>query len=360
MNKIRKQQSRDTILIIEDAEVNRAILGQMFEKEYRIAEGRNGLEGIQYMEQHQDEIVMVLLDIRMPVMDGYQVMEYMKDKGYMQYIPVILITSDDAGDAMERGYALGATDIVKKPFKASIVIQRVGNVIELYHHKNHLEELVKLQTEELNRQNDMLKRHNRTMLGLLRDIITFRNMESEQHIRFVEGYTRILAKQYAVLYPRSRRTERKIGYIVQAAGMHDLGKITMPDLLIKRQGCLLPEEIEYLKEHTVKGSDIIKVMSEFQNSDVYRICYNVCRYHHEKYDGTGYPEGMKGEKIPVEAQIVALADMYDALINVTANKEAYSKEQAFRMLLDGECGELSPRMKECLLASKKELEEFVL
>lgn len=360
MSRVKKREMRDIILIIEDEEVNRAILGQMFEKEYRIAESTNGLEGIQYMEQHQDEIVMVLLDIRMPVMDGYQVMEHMKEKGYMQQIPVILITSDDAGDAMERGYALGATDVVKKPFKASIAIQRVHNVIELYHHKNHLEELVMLQTAELNRQNDILKNHNRAMLELLRDIITFRNMESEQHIRYVEGYTRILAKQYAVLYPRSRMTEKKIEYIVQAAGMHDLGKITMPDLLIKRQGRLLAEEIEYLKEHTVKGSHIIKVMSEFQNGDLYRICYNVCRYHHEKYDGTGYPEGIKGEKIPMEAQIVALADMYDALVNVTANKESFSKEQAVRMLLDGECGELSPRMKECLWAARTELEEFEL
>ena len=353
-----RMEERNTILIIDDVEINHAILGQMFEKEYQIADGMNGLEGIQYIDQHQNDIAMVLLDVQMPVLNGYQVMEYMREQGYMEQIPVILITSDGDGDAMERGYALGATDVVKKPFEAKIVIQRVYNVIELYRHKNHLEEMVQMQTVELNRQNEKLRRQNEGMLEIIREIITYRNMESDQHIRYVEGYTEILARKYAVLYPRSKMTEKKIAYIVQAAGMHDLGKIIMPDLLIKRQGRLLPEEIEYLKEHTIKGSDIIKVMSEFQTGALYRISYNVCKYHHEKYDGSGFPKGLSGDKIPIEAQIVGLADMYDALIHVTTNKDSYTKDQAVRMLLDGECGELSPRMKECLAASKKELEEF--
>lgn len=353
-------EKRDTILIIDDAEINHAILGQLFENEYKIADGINGLEGIQYIEQYQENIVMVLLDVQMPVMNGYQVMEFMREKNYMKQIPVILITSDDDGDAMERGYSLGASDVVKKPFEAKIVIQRIHNVIELYRHKNHLEELVQLQTEKLNRQNEKLRQHNEGMMEIIKEIITYRNMESEQHIHYVEGYTEILARKYAALYPRSKMTEQKISYIVQAAGMHDLGKITMPDLLIKRQGRLLPEELEYLKEHTVKGSEIIKVMSEYQMGSLYRISYNVCKYHHEKYDGTGYPEGISGDKIPIEAQLVGLADMYDALVHVTTNKSLYSKDQAVRMLLDGACGELSPRMKECLEASREELEEFVL
>lgn len=359
MHKSTTKQTRDTVLIIDDTKADRSILGQMFEKEYRIAESGNGLEGIQYMEQHQDEIAIVLLDIGIPSMDGYRVMEYMRENRYMQKTPVLLIMSDDE-EAMKRGYALGATDVVMKPFKADIIIQRVHNIIEFYHHKNHLEELVRLQTAEMKQQNEKLQRHNDSTIEILRDIITFRNTESDLHIRYVEGYTRILAKKYAALYPRSKMTNQKIEYIVQAAGMHDLGKIAMPDLLISRQGRLLPEEIDYLKEHTIKGSDIIKVMLEFEKGPLYRISYNVCRYHHERYDGTGYPEGLSGDKIPVEAQLVALADMYDALVNVTVNKEIYSGDKAVRMLLDGICGELSPRMKECLVAAKQELEGFVL
>lgn len=198
------------------------------------------------------------------------------------------------------------------------------------------------------------------MLDVLKDIIMYRNIESNQHIRYVEGYTRILASCYARLYPRAKMTKQKIEYIVQAAQMHDLGKIAMPDLLIQRQGRLLPEEIEYLKEHTIKGSDIVEAMSKSQGGRFWRICYNVCRYHHERYDGTGYPEGLKKDRIPVEAQLVSLADMYDALVNVTANKEPISKEQAVVMLLDGKCGELSPRMKECLVGARKELEELLI
>lgn len=360
MHKTTKKQKRDTVLIIENIEINRVLFGQMLEKEYQIAEGKNGLEGIQYIEEHPDDIILVLLNIGMPLMDSCQVMEYMQRNGYMQKIPVILIMCDDDDEAIERGYAFGATDVIKPPFQANIIIQRVHNIIELYQYRKNLEERNQVQTAELNRQNDKLQRHNESMVKILRDIITFRNTESDLHIRYIEGYTRILAKQYAALYPRSRMTNQKIEYIVKAAGMHDLGKITMPDLLISQQGRLLPEEIEYLKEHTVRGSDIIKVMLEFGEGLFYRISYNVCRYHHERYDGTGYPEGLSGDKIPIEAQIVSLADMYDALVNVSVNKERYPADRAVRMLLEGTCGGLAPRMKECLLAAKQELEGFVL
>lgn len=359
MCKLIKKTTRDTMLIIGGTEINCAILGQTFEKEYRIAKARNSIEGIQYMEEHHEEIVMVLLEIGKPDMDGCRVMEHMREKGYMQKIPIVLITDDDE-KTMECGYALGAADIVKKPFKANIMIQRVHNIIELYHQKNHLEELVHIQTAKLYRQNDRLQRHNDNMLEILRDIITLRNTESDLHIRYVEGYTRILARQYAALYPRSKMTKQKIEYIVQAAGLHDLGKIMMPDSLFNRQGRLLPEEIDYLKEHTIKGSEIIRVMLEFEKGPLYRICYNVCRYHHERYDGTGYPEGLLGDKIPIEAQIVSLADVYDALVNVEVNKKIYSEDVAVMMLLDGICGEISPRMKECLVTAKKELEGFRL
>ncbi len=359
MHKTTKKQKRDTVLIIEDAEIDCGLFRQMLEKEYRIVEGKNDQEGIQYIKEHADDIILVLLNIGMSLMDSCQIMEYMQRNGYMQKIPVILIMRDD-DEAIERGYAFGATDVIKPPFQANIIIQRVHNIIKLYQHKNYLEEVNQVQTAELNRQNDKLQRHNESMVKILRDIITFRNTESDLHIRYIEGYTRILAKQYAALYPRSKMTNQKIEYIVQAAGMHDLGKITMPDLLISQQGQLLPEEIEYLKEHTVRGSEMIKVMLELEEGLFYRISYNVCRYHHERYDGTGYPDGLSGDKIPIEAQIVSLADMYDALVNVAVNKERYPADRAVRMLLEGTCGGLAPRMKECLLAAKQELEEFVL
>lgn len=205
-----------------------------------------------------------------------------------------------------------------------------------------------------------IREYQRHLINILHDIITNRNVESVKHIQYVQGYSRILANQYAVLFPRARMTKDRIEMIVQAAKMHDVGKITVPDSIINRPGRLSKYEMELLKQHTIKGSEIMKVMSEMQKGDYSRICYNVCRYHHEKYDGTGYPEGLKGNQIPIEAQIVGLADMYDALVNVTVNKEAYTSQEAFYKLMRGECGELSPRMKECLEAARKNLEMFQL
>lgn len=349
-----------TIMIVDDMDLNRTILREMFKTKYEIGECCNGQEAIECMKQHHDSIVMVLLDIRMPIMDGYGFLEYMHGQDYAKMIPVILITSDDDGNALERGYAFHVADVLLKPFKASVVIQRVENVIELYSHKNHLEELVKIQTFELQQQYEKLKQQNEKMMDLVREMITYRNVETQEHILYVEGYSKIIASHYAMLYPRSKMTQERIAYIAMAARMHDMGKITMPDLLMKRQGKLLPDEISYLREHTIRGSEMMEGMYDFQSKMLYKILYNVCRYHHEKYDGSGYPEGLKGDRIPIEAQIVGLADMYDALVNVTANKKKIPSNQAVAMLLQGVCGELSPRMKECLVEAKQDLEAFVV
>lgn len=194
------------------------------------------------------------------------------------------------------------------------------------------------------------------LIGILNDIISYRSMESAMHIQYVQEYTRVLAKQYAKLYPRSKMTKRKIDLIVQAARLHDVGKLVMPDSLLKKPGQLSKWEMEILKEHTIRGSEIMQAISGFHDRDYCRICYNVCLYHHEKYDGSGYPYGLKRDRIPVEAQLVALADMYDALVNMRENKEFYSKDKAFYMLMNGMCGELSPRMRECLQEAKEALE----
>lgn len=351
---------RDTILIIDDVEMDRAVLGQMFQENFKIAEEENGKAGIEYLEKHLNEIAMLLLDIKMPVMNGYEVMEYMKERNLMSQIPVILITGEEIDDAMERGYAMGASDVIFKPFSRRIVVQRVKNVVELYRHKSNLEEMVQSQTNQINEQYDNLKEHHEHLVEILHDIIAYRNTESMQHIKYVQGYTKILANQYAKLYPRSRMTKKKIDIIVQAAEMHDVGKIAMPDFVINRPGRLSKAELELLKEHTIKGSKIMKVMFSFQGADYSRICHNVCLYHHEKYDGTGYPYGIEQDKIPIEAQLVALADMYDVLVNKSVNRQPVSKERAYYMLMNGECGELSPRMKECLQEAKSELEELRL
>lgn len=355
---IRGLSMRNTMLIVDNTEEEQELLKQIFKKTYSVMRVKDGKEAMCYLETHLNEVVMLFLDICTPVMCGIEVMEYMKERGWINQVPVIIIADEKEQKVIEKGYALGAMDIISRPFANSVVKKRVYNIIELYKHMHHLEEEVRKQTKIVEQKIDKLKEHHNHLLNILRDIITNRNVESIKHIQYVQGYTRILANQYASLYPRSKMTKEKIEMIVQAAQMHDVGKITLPDSVTNRPGRLSQFEMELLKEHTIKGSEIMKVMSEMHEDDYSRICYNVCRYHHEKYDGTGYPEGMKRERIPVEAQIVGLADMYDALVNVTVNKEAFTPQEAFYKLMKGECGELSPRMKECLENARKSLEEF--
>ena len=349
---------RDTMLIIDDLEMSRELLHQYFEEEYKIVEASNGKEGIAYIEEHIDEIILIFLDVHMPVMDGYEFMEFAKEREWPKKIPVMFITDDSERGVLKRGYELGVMDVIRKPFDIDIIRNRVKNVLELYEHKNYLEAEVAKQTKELSIQYNRLKEHNEHLIDILNDIITYRNTESQQHIQAVQGYTKILAEKYAQLYPRAKMTRKKIDMIVEAARMHDVGKIVMKDSLLKRQGKLSDEEKKVMEAHTIKGGEIVKVMFEFRADEYRKICYNICRYHHEKYDGSGYPDQMKNEKIPIEAQIVGLADMYDTLVNVAIHNMVYSSKEIFYMLMNGEFGEMSPRIKECLEAAWEELEQF--
>lgn len=354
MKKAKKMQARKFILIIENVEADRVVLRRILEGAYRIAESKSSIEGVRYIEQHHDEIAMVLLNIHILKIDGFNVMKFMQKNGYIKDIPVILIIEDEDAAMIEQGYRLGAVDIIRKPFGQTVVCRRVENVMAVYRQQAFREQSA-WQTAEIAWRNDKLDKHNENILDLLMEILISRNVETAQHIQNVKQYTEILARQYALLYPRSRMTEKKIGYIVKAAGIHDLGKIWMPDILMQRKGNLLPEEEAYLEEHTIRGGEIIDVMSGFQKGELYRISGNVCRCHHEKYDGSGYPRGLSGDRIPIEAQIVALADVYDTLVRVMETSgKIYSRNRLVQMLLDGGCGELAPRMKECLAAARRE------
>lgn len=350
---------KKVILIIDDVEMERDILRQMFQEDYQIADAEDGLSGIEYIQQHIEQIAIVFLDAHMPKMSGYDVLKYMYEHKLTEQIPVILITGDLDDHILTIAYEAGAIDVIRKPFIVSAIKQRAKNIIELYNHKNHLEEEVQKKTEILKEQYEKLTEHNEQLVYMLNEIIIYRNTESKQHVEYVQGYTKILATHYAKLYPRSRMTQSKINNIVKAAKLHDAGKIMIADSVIKHQGRLSEYEIEYIKQHTIKGGEMVKVLFGLDD-DYGRICYNVCRYHHEKYDGTGYPEKLKKDKIPIEAQIVGLADMYDAIVNVTMNKRKYSPREAFYKLLNDECGEISPKLKECLEAARDELEAFTL
>jgi len=348
----------NTIIIADEDSKVRYMLRETFENKYDVKECDNGLECIEIMKQHQDSIVLVLLDVQIPLVSGIEVMKRIYQDKILNTIPVVLMTSDCQGENIQEGYNLGAVDIIQKPLQIAITQNRVENIIAWSHQKNHLEDLVERQTTLLKKQNKQYKQRNDAMMTILKDIITNRSVESENHIRYVEGYSHILAQTYHKLFPKSKLTNKKVELITQAAKFHDLGKITMPELLIKRQGRLLPAEMEYLKEHTLRGGEIVHSMSDFQDPHFIRICYNICLYHHEKCDGTGYPFGLQGEDIPIEAQIVAVADMFDALVNNRKNKDAIPGKSAVTMLLTGACGELSQQMQDCINEARDELIQY--
>lgn len=341
-----------TMLVVGDVEEECVFLKQIFEGKYFIAQVSNGKDAIKYLENHLNEIAMLFLDIHVSAAGEHKIMEHMIKRHYIEWIPVILITDNEKQELTE--YEAEATDMIHKPFVERMIKKRINNILEFYRYKCHKEE----QADTGKQKMAELKKCNDSLYHILYDIITNHSVESLKHIQYVQGYTRILAEQYASLYPDSGMTEDKIEMIVKAAGIHDIGKMTIPDSITGRPGRLSQHEMEILKEHTIKGSEIVQVMSEVEEGNDNRIRYNVCRYHHEKYDGTGYPEGMKKDEIPVEAQIVGLADMYDVLVNLTVHKRAFTPKEAFYKLIKGECGELSPQMKECLETSKTRMETF--
>lgn len=343
----------NTILIVDAIQSDRTLLKSMFQQEYKTAEAEDPEQAMEYLEQHGEDTVIVLLSETMQAESVNELLKYIQETGLQEQIPVILIVDNEN---VEQEYDFAVADVICKPFQPMTVTRRVRNIMELYESKRHIEKLESEKEEEYSRQ----KAYYEQIEKILCDSICYRNAETMRHIYYVEAYTRILAEHYAGLFPRARMTASKIDMIARAARMHDVGKLLLPDFIVASPGRLTNSELEILKEHTELGSQIMKILTEFQSERFQRICQNVCRYHHEKYDGSGYPEGLQKEKIPLEAQIVALADMYDVLINAIVGGEKNTKERAYYMLMNGECGELSPRMRESLKDAKEEMEAFSL
>lgn len=334
------------ILIVDDMELNRAILGEAFRQDFEILEAENGREALELLRDNKEEIVAVLLDLIMPVLDGYGVMEKMVKKHLMEKIPVFLITAEESEEMLMRGYELGAVDVISKPFNVAFLRRRIGNVIELYRHRLRLESIVELQVQELKEKTEKLLKFNTSMIDTLSTVIEFRDCESGEHVQRIRKITDILLNYLSDFHPEYKIEKDQIPLISDAAAMHDIGKIAIPDAILNKPGRLTDEEFEVMKEHTVKGCEILDSIDSIQNSDLYKYCYEICRYHHERWDGRGYPDRLAGEEIPIWAQIVSLADVYDALVSERVYKPAYSHEKAVSMILNGECGTFNPSLIE--------------
>lgn len=332
---------RDTILVVDDMEVNRAILGSLFEGEYNLLEAENGRQAMVLLEEYHSQIAIVLLDLIMPVMDGYQVMDALRRRGLLQEFPVIVITAEDSAENEMRAFDLGASDIVMKPFEPHVVKRRVKNTVELNLRKLNQQELIRQQATKL-------RESNTVMVDALSSIIEYRSMETGQHIQRIRLFAQLLLQDVARCYPEFGLDEYKINMIASASSMHDIGKIAIPDSILNKPGRLTPEEFEVMKSHTTKGCEMLARLDRMSDREYLQYAYNICRYHHERWDGRGYPDGLKNDNIPICAQVVGIADCYDALTTDRVYKKAIPSEQALNMVLNGECGAFSPKLLECL------------
>lgn len=349
---------RNKILIVDDEALNRDILKQIFEGSHEILMACDGEEAMEQFRRYRDELAAVLLDLIMPKVNGYQVLQALNAGGETKRIPIILITANTDIKVALSCYSIGAAEIVNKPFVAGIVRHRVMNIIEMYESREQLKDKLHLSEQKLHENERQLEEFNRNLIDTISDVVEFRDMESGEHIKRMKGFTQILGTAYEKLYPDSGLTPHKIDMIVQASVLHDIGKIAIPDSILLKPAKLTENEMEVMKSHTTKGCDILEKLENVQDAEHYTVAHEIVRHHHERYDGNGYPDGLKGDEIPLSAMLVSVADVYDALRSDRVYKKAYDSEKAYQMIVNGECGVFHPNLMKCLEYSRKAMEFF--
>ena len=335
------RKKRSVILIVDDSMLNREMLSEMLNDDYDILQAENGEEAIAVMKEHEHDIDLVLLDIVMPVMDGFQVLDKMNRYGWIKYIPVIMISAEGYYSYVKKAYDLGATDYIRRPYQSYLIHRRIDNTLRLYNKQKRLLDIVEEQVYA--KQND-----SRTMINILGHIVEFRNGESGMHVHHIQTITRLLLQNLVQISNDYPISDSEILQICTASALHDIGKITIDDKILNKPGKLTPEEFEIMKTHAAVGANMLKDMPAYQENGLVHLAYQICRWHHERYDGRGYPDGLKGEEIPIAAQVVSLADVYDALTSERCYKKAFSHEKAMEMIFEGQCGAFNPILLKCL------------
>ena len=358
---------KNKILVVDDALMNRDILKEILKDTYDILEAEDGKSALEILDAENNEISAILLDLVMPVMDGFEVLEELNARKMIEKIPVLIISGENSTQNEQRCFDLGIADFIGKPFNARLVRKRVQNAAEHYANRNELEAKVEEQTNVLRKayitlksQAEQLKRRNQDIIEILGTVVEYRNLESGEHVKRVGEYTRILAETFMVEYPEYGLTQDKINVIVSASALHDIGKITIPDSILLKPGRLTKEEFEYMKSHTTRGCELLESMKNVLDTQYRKVSYEICRHHHERFDGKGYPDGLAGDAIPLTAQLVSVADVYDALVNERCYKDAFSPEEAFHMIVNGECGVFSPRLMEVFRKVRPEFEKLAI
>ena len=341
-----------TLLIVDDDAINRMVLKKIFSPHYHVEEAANGYEGLQKIQDPQSNLCAILLDVMMPIMSGIEVVRRMKDEEMLDKIPVFLITAESAGDVMREAYELGVMDVIIKPVVSFVVLRRVRSVIELFEARRHLSAVVEDQHAELVRQTEKIVELNQGMIEALATAIEFRNEESGGHVQRICAITRLMLENTE--FGEGLQPD-ELENIAVASIMHDVGKITIPDAVLTKPGKLTAEEYEIMKGHTVKGVNILESIPQLQESGVYNYARDIARHHHERWDGRGYPDGLAGNEISPWAQVVALADVYDALSCKRCYKKSFPRPQVIEMIRTGQCGLFNPHLLDSFLSVEEQM-----
>lgn len=341
---------KETILIVDDSALNRMVLIEILGKEnYTFLEAENGQQAVELLDCHP-EVDLLLLDITMPEIDGFGVLEIMNQYHWIEETPVIMISAEDAYSFIERAYDLGASDYITRPFDARVVCRRVSNTLMLYTKQKRLVQMVAEQVYEKEKVSN-------TMISILSHIVEFRNNESGLHVVHIRTITELLLRRLCKKTDRYPLTEADISLISTASPLHDIGKINIPEQILNKPGRLTKEEFEIIKTHSAVGEHMLRQIPFNQNEPLVKVAREICRWHHERWDGRGYPDGLKGDEIPISAQVVSLADVYDALTSERCYKAAFDHETALNMIVNGECGAFNPLLLECLMDGADQIKQ---
>lgn len=349
MSSFSPQAGKEKILIVDDSEMNRMILGDILEDDFDIILAENGVVAVEILKKMYNEISLVMLDMVMPEMDGFGVLLVMNQFRWIDNIPVIMISVENSSENIEKAYDLGVAEYIKRPFDSVSVRRRVINTIKLYANQRKLVSLVADQIYEKEKNNSM-------MISILSHTVEFRNGESGMHVLNVRTITETLLTRLVAKHPEVNISRSDIAMIALTSALHDIGKIGIPDEILNKPGKFTPEEFAIMKNHSMLGAKILADLP-FKNEPMVKTAYEICRWHHERYDGRGYPDGLVGDEIPMSAQVVSVADVYDALTSERVYKKAFTHEKAMEMILGGECGTFNPILMECLKESARQLRE---
>ena len=337
-----KAKKEHKILVVDDSRFNRAVITSMLEKDYFLEEACNGKEALLILEDHAEEFALVLTDLVMPNMDGFDLLKAMKERGWLDFLPVIMISSDYTDDNINTAYSLGASELIQRPFNERVICHRIDDIIDL---SGRQQELSNALVNEMIQENET----NSAMISILSHIVETRNGESGSHVRNIRTITRMLLEELTKVSDRYAFSSEEKRLICTASSLHDIGKMTVPEEILNKPGRFTEEEFQIMKGHAMAGANMVDALRRGENTNaLMQLTYEICRWHHERYDGKGYPDGLKGEEIPITAQIVSVADVYDALVSERCYKPSHTPEEAFQMILDGQCGTFNPLLMTCL------------